>query len=328
MQEKKSPTNTRKIRNNYKLGLALFLSVFILTMYVRVQLTPPASFTGNTSFEVQKGMSVRDIARAAQEQELVRSSTLLYVILTYSYDPTKIYAGTYLFTEPTSVYGVAQKLAAQDITNDVIRVTIPEGVSAVKIAEIVEEALPDFVADDYLEMAKDSEGYLFPETYFVPETFTAIDLLNLQKETYEEYIAPLRSEIEASGMTEYEVLILASLIEREANDETSMKMVSGVLQNRLAINMALQADASIEYILNKPLAELTADDLKIDSPYNTYLNQGLVPTPIGNPGVMAIDAALHPTASENFFYITAPDGTFYYAETFDEHNENIAKYLR
>ena len=92
--------------------------------------------------------------------------------------------------------------------------------------------------------------------------------------------------------------------------------------------MALQTDASIEYVLDKPLSELKAEDLDLDTPYNTYLYPGLVPTPIGNPGIIAIDAVLNPTPSNNFYYITGDDGNFYYAETFVEHKENVANYLR
>ena len=92
--------------------------------------------------------------------------------------------------------------------------------------------------------------------------------------------------------------------------------------------MALQADASIEYVLGKPLGELTPEDLEIDTPYNTYLYRGLPPTPIGNPGLAAIRAVLEPTSSDYLFYITDSEGNFYYAETFDEHRANIAKYLR
>jgi UPF0755 protein len=121
---------------------------------------------------------------------------------------------------------------------------------------------------------------------------------------------------------------LASIIEREANSPESMKMVSGILQNRLTIDMPLQADASIEYILDKPLNALLPEDLKIDSPYNTYLNRGLPPTPIGNPGLTAIEAVLEPTLSKYLFYITDETGEFHYAEDFDQHRANIQRYLR
>ncbi len=139
---------------------------------------------------------------------------------------------------------------------------------------------------------------------------------------------PKRGTIAASGLTEAEVIVLASIIEREANDAESMGMVSGILQNRLRDGMPLQADASIEYILDKPLEELTPADLKVDSPYNTYLNKGLPPTAIGNPGAISIGAVLDPTPSDYYFYITGNDGVFYYATTYNDHKRNIARYLR
>lgn len=321
-------TRNNRVRRGLSLFALLVLLIAIISgIYIRLQFNPPDDFQGATAFEITSGMSVKDIAAAAKTQGIVRSELLLYSILTYSFDPTNIYAGTYIFGEPTSVFGVAQKLADKDIENRLLTVTLPEGIPAVTIANIAVQILPDFSATTYIALTKDLEGYLFPETYFVPEGFTAEDLLALQQKTYEENIVPLRADIAQGELTEYEVLILASILEREANDEESMKMVSGILQNRLSINMALQADASIEYVLNKPLSELTSEDLKIDSPYNTYAYPGLVPTPIGNPGIMAIKAVVYPTPSENIFYITAPDGTFHYAETFAEHNQNIAQYL-
>jgi len=123
-------------------------------------------------------------------------------------------------------------------------------------------------------------------------------------------------------------LVLASIIEREADSVESKKMVAGILKNRMSINMPLQTDASMEYILDKPLSELTPEDLKKESPYNTYLNFGLPPTPIGNPGLDAILAVLEPTPSDYYYYITGNDGEFYYAKTYAEHLQNIEKYLR
>lgn len=315
------------------LGLLCILIVFAVWIHICILFSAPDAFSGARSLEIMQGMSVKDIALEAQKQGIVRSNLLLYSVLTYSHDPTPIFAGTYDFAEPTNVFGVAQKLLDQDIKNELMRVTIPEGVPVIDIATIAAKALPEFNSDEYLVATRDLEGTLFPETYFVPETFTAQDFINLQRDTYEENVAPLREAIKASGFTEGEVITLASIIEREANDEKSMKMVSGIFQNRLGIGMALQADATIEYALDTPLGELPEGQLASElretkSPYNTYLNTGLPPTPIGNPGLIAIKAVLEPTPSDNFYYITGNDGVFHYAETLQEHNTNIAKYLR
>lgn len=169
---------------------------------------------------------------------------------------------------------------------------------------------------------------MFPDTYFVPVDYTEQQLLDLMLETFEQKTADLQPMIESHSLSLDEILILASIIEREANSPESKKLVSSVLQNRLQTGMPLQADASIEYILEKPLSELTPEDLEIESSYNTYLNTGLPPTAIGNPGLDAITAVLEPAESEYYYYITGNDGEFYYAETYQRHLINIEKYLR
>src|SRR5690606_22167281 len=193
------------------------------------------------------------------------------------------------------------------------------GFTLEEYARIAAEGLPEFSTEEFLELTADKEGYYFPDTYYLPADFTASELVELLEETYELRVSPLRSLIEAHEMSEREVIILASLIEREANTEESMRMVSGILQNRLEEGMRLQVDASLEYVLARPLNTLTAEDLEIDSRYNTYLYGGLPPTPIGNPGLQSIMAVLEPIESDNFYYLTDEEGQFYYAETFDEH---------
>jgi UPF0755 protein len=273
-------------------------------------------------------MSVQAIAEEAKRSGIVKSPLMLYAILTYSYDPTKIYAGTYRFTEPHSVFEVARKLAQSDVDTALESITIPEGMTRKDIARITASQLSDFDTDTFLEITMNNEGYLFPDTYFVPDEFTAEEFVTLLTQTYASQMSAYREALEESPFTEYEVLTLASILEREANDEESMRMVSGILQNRLNIGMALQADATIGYVLDKPIKELKPEDLKIDTPYNTYLYSGLTPTPIGNPGLQAIDAVLHPHASPYLYYITGKDGAFYYAQTFEEHKRNIQKYLQ
>jgi UPF0755 protein len=252
----------------------------------------------------------------------------LYAILTYAYDPTHIYAGTYRFEKPSNVLAVAQKLAKSDVDTTLTALTIPEGVTRKDIARIASAKLPGFDAGSYLELTKNNEGYLFPDTYFVPKDLTAAALVDLQAETYAKKLAPLKDEIASSTFSEYEVITLASILEREANSEESMRVVSGILQNRLKKSMPLQTDASIEYVLDKKLSELTPEDLELDTPYNTYKYKGLVPTPIGNPGLAAIRAVLEPEKTPYLYYLTDKDGVFHYAKTFEEHKKNIATYLK
>jgi UPF0755 protein len=214
-----------------------------------------------------------------------------------------------------------------DFTSNLVRFTHREGERVTQIADTAEQILTSFDRTTFLRLAKPLEGKLFPDTYFIPPDFTAAQLVTTLQEAYEKNVAPLRPAMVLTEQTEEEVIILASIIEREANSPISMRLVSGILQNRLRLGMALQVDASIEYILNKPLKELTPLDLKIDSPYNTYSHNGLPPTAIGNPGLTAITSVLEPTVSDYLYYITGSNGDFHYAKTFEEHKVNVAKYL-
>ena len=162
----------------------------------------------------------------------------------------------------------------------------------------------------------------------MPKDYTALELFTLMRSTFDAKIAPLDTEIQNHSLSLDEIIILASILEREANSLDSKRIVSGILQTRLDIGMALQVDASMEYVLQKPLSLLTAEDLDTDSPYNTYLYPDLPPTPIGNPGLEAIEAVLNPEPSDYLFYITGDDGNFYYARDFEEHKINIARHLR
>lgn len=308
-------------------GLIILLTV-IIWWYQNLQ--PPVQFPVEVPFVVREGMSIEQIFTAAEDEGYIRSKSLLYVLLYLSGDANRanIQAGSYRFETPLPADELLEQLLAGDTDLNLVRITIPEGTRASEIATIAATQLTDFDTAAFTEAGEAKEGYLFPETYLVPPEFTAEELLELLVSTYNEQLSSLQKAISEHPLSEYEVLVLASIIEREANNVESMRTVSGILQNRLEIGMPLQADASVEYVLDKPLSELTPNDLRIDSPYNTYTNTGLPPTPIGNPGLQAILAVLEPAESKYFYYITGNDGRFYYSETYAEHQRNIERYLR
>lgn len=310
------------------LVLLIFFLVSVILLTIKVLNKPPLSFPTDSLVTVSEGSTVREITELLAEKHIVRSDELLYLFIVLFFEPTSIKASTYHFDVPLTTFDVAERLVSGDFDTDLIRLTHFEGERARTLASRAAKVLPQFNSQAFVEQAEEYEGYLFPDTYFVPETYTEDELLQLMRDTFAENIGKYEPDIEQSNFSLYEILILASIIEREANSPETMKLVASVFQNRLAIGMALQADASIEYVLDKPLNELTSADLEIDSPYNTYLYPGLPPTPIGNPGLDAIEAALYPAESEYFYYITGTDGEFYFAETYDEHLRNIERYLR
>jgi len=294
---------------------------------------PSAEFPLNEPVTIAPGTPVRAITEQLQAQGVVNSQQLLYYALVFLHNPADLKASTYMFDEPLDTLSVAKRLTEGDFDTDLVRFTHIEGETVATLAKRASLVLPEFDKSVFVAEARQYEGRLYPETYFVPETYTASELIALMRETYIEMTQPLREQIAASSLTENEILILASILEREANSPESMNTVSGILQNRLRINMPLQADATIEYVLDTPLGKLPPGQLaaelrELDSPYNTYLYLGLPPTPIGNPGLTAITAVLNPAKTTYFYYITGNDGKFYYAETYTQHLRNIDQYLR
>lgn len=289
---------------------------------------PPSNFPVDVPVVIESGTTVRDITDQLELKGVVRSSTLLYLQLAFYHDTTEIKASAYVFDRALTSGEVAARLTEGDFDTNLVRLTHIEGERVAVFAERAAKILPSFDAGTFVQIAEPYEGKLFPETYLVPPTFTEEELLSHLLSAFDEFVAEHQNEIEQHSLSLDEIVVLASIIEREANSFESMKMVSGILQNRLEINMPLQADASIEYVLDKPLADLVPDDLKVDSPYNTYTNTGLPPTPIGNPGRDALMAVLEPTESDYFYYITDENGEFHYSETYSQHLRNIERYLR
>jgi len=289
---------------------------------------PPSDFPTNTPVIIPEGTTLREAVALMKESGYVKSELALFLYFTIYHDSESIKASTYVFEEPLNLKELTSRLTKGNYTEGLIKLTHIEGERTELLAERATKTLLDFDKEKFILLAKDYEGRLLPETYLIPDDYTEEELFNLLTSTFEEKVTPLQEKIDQHELSLEEVIILASILEREANTPESKKIVSGILQNRLAINMALQVDASVEYILDKPLSELVPEDLKIDSPYNTYLNTGLPPTAIGNPGLEAIEAVLSPTPSDYMFYITGNDGEFYYAKTFDGHKQNVARYLR
>ena len=227
----------------------------------------------------------------------------------------KIKYGKYLFNEPVSVFSLISRLAKGEFGFKPIKVTITEGMTAKKISELFGD-FENFDKEEFLEKTKNLEGYLFPDTYlFLPFAET------------EQIIGTMTDNFKKkAGDVGKEIVIMASLIEKEVPNSSDRKIVSGILWKRLKLGMALQVDAVFPYITGKQ--KVLLEDLKIDSPYNTYLNKGLPPGPISNPGLDAIDAARNPKESPYLYYLSGNDGKTRFAKTFSEHLRNKEKYLK
>jgi UPF0755 protein len=298
----------------------LLALLYILTAYAN---KPHTQFPVETDIVIEEGLTIRDITEVLENAHVVRSSFYAYLVLVDNYKEDFIQAGTYRFSEPYTTHEVARSITSGLDMSPHVSITLPEGFRARDIYRYLPESFS--ASDSDIEQY---EGFLFPDTYFISQGMDINDVSAILLTTFEKKIAPYTERINASGFSQREVIILASLLEREAKDNESKRIVSGILQKRLAIGMPLQVDATFDYVLGKSSDELTEEDLEMDSPFNTYLYPGLPPAPIANPGLESIEAVLEPAATEYLYYLTASDGTFHYAQTFEEHKRNKELYLK
>lgn len=308
-------------------GLILVVLALVAIYYLSLG-SAPSRFPTEQILTIEEGATVTAILRDLKRDHYIRSEFYTLVVHRLDFDKAPIQAGKYKFPEGLSAEALMKALTTGTYKLPPVRITIPEGMKGDQIDAIVDAALPQKSEVVTASAYDEHIGYLFPDTYFVPEEFTELEFIELMQKTFSEKTAGLLSNRGTSTLSDSDVIILASILEREANSKESMRIVAGILLKRLSINMPLQVDATLDYLLDKESSELTLEDLEIDSPYNTYLHRGLPPTPIANPGLTAIEAVLSPLESTHLYYLTAPDGTFYYADTFEEHKLNKERYLR
>lgn len=275
--------------------------------------SPPVPFSAGKVLAVESGQSVSSIAAELHTLGALRSPFVFKVF-------AKLFggaqAGWYGLDISENAVSLAWRVSHGETRLATNKITVPEGSSVREVSELVGVVL-----------SKNEEGFLFPDTYyFLPGTQEDV-IVDRMHARYEEVVAPLRPQITASGHSEKEIITMASILEKEARLPETRRIVAGILWKRIALGMPLQVDAVFGYIKNIDTFHPTLDDLKIDSPYNTYLNRGLPPGPINNPGEDAIRAALEPTKSPYLYYLTGKDGTMHYAKTFDEHVAN-KRFLR
>lgn len=304
-------------------------ALFLLGALLYYLLAPPSvRADAETTVQVQSGDTVSEVADALAEAKIIRHPRVLYFFIRFFGGERGIRAGTYRFNEPQNLYTVANRLMSGETGIAHLRITFPEGESTREMAMRAEDIFGlTFSADEYLAVAKPHEGYLFPDTYLFPPDATPPSIVNHMRENFDTRTALITPDILRSGHTLSDIVIMASLIEKEARTTENRRLISGVLWNRLALGMPLQVDAVFGYIKGKPTYSPSLEDLQIDSPYNTYRNQGLPPGPINNPGLNALTAALYPTKTDYLYYLTDKEGVMHYAKTFAEHKLNRLKYL-
>ncbi len=312
-------------RNGYRLFItSLSIVVGICLVW---SISAPFSFESNTVVSIVPGSSVQTIGKQLQDENIIQSPQLFQILLIMRSLEGSVVAGDYLFEKRSSLFRVVERITDGDFGMEQRSITIPEGYTVAQIGALIEEKGVGS-KEDFIQHASSHEGFLFPDTYSIQEGVTIPEFVEKLRAQFEKKIAPLQKDIDASGRSLKEIVIMASLIEREAITDEERPIVSGILWNRIRIDMPLQVDAPFLVYLGKTSSQLTIDDLRTPALYNTYTNKGLPPTPIGNPGLASLRAALYPKETNYFFYLHDKKGIIHYGITHDDHVRNKNLYLR
>jgi len=309
-----------------RIMIFILLSGIILSIIFVIAILSPKNFPSQKIVEIKYGTGLVQLSKDLKKQKIIKSSVIFELLVIISTKNNTILAGNYYFEKPMGTIEITRRLINGKFNLAPIKITIPEGYTIKDINELLSKKLIKFDSENFLNLAKGKEGFLFPDTYlFFPTASANVaykELNNNFNKKVEKLNLTLLSDNELN-----KIVTMASLIEKEAGNNEEMPFISGILSNRLKKNMPLQVDASFIYLLGKKSSDLTKDDLKIDSPYNTYVNKGLPPGPINNPGMNAILASLNPAKTPYYFYLHDKDGIIHYAKTFEEHKINKRKYL-
>lgn len=311
----------------YHIRVLIVTAVFFVVFAAYVN-SPPSTFSDSVIVTIKSGDTLNSVAKDLKTKRLIRSTTMLRGVVMLSAGEQKIAAGDYYFAKPVSTRTIASRFMTGDFGLSAIRVTIPEGLSMSQIGALLSPKFGQFSESDFMKFSPVKEGRLFPDTYFFMPNVKAEKVIEVLQKNFEEKIKAVESEILAFGKSEDDVVIMASILEEEGQTPEDWRVISGILWKRIKIGMPLQVDASLGYVTGRSSSELTKDDLKITSAYNTYVHKGLPPTPISNPGLETIVAAITPIETPYFYYLSDKDGVIHYAATFADHIKNREKYLK
>jgi UPF0755 protein len=324
--------------------LILLFAVFFAMWFVTVVISGNDIEEGKI-FVIESGQGVNQISENLHEQNIIKSKFVFETWLWLKKSESRVVAGAYSLPENISIRQLSNLLVVGPEKAQGT-ITLLEGWSRPFMAEAADKvglleqtflrltnSKLDWEDDyDFLADAPNSatlEGYLFPDTYYIDEYTSVEDLVikclnNFDRKMTDE----LRKETDRQGKTIFEVITLASIIEREVPAYADKKMIADIFLKRLEVGIGLQSDATINFITGKKDPTPSLDDLAVESPYNTYKYRGLTPGPISSPGIESIEAVLYPSSNPYYYFLTTPTGEVIYSVDHDEHVANKNKYLK
>jgi len=338
-----------KITYKIILGLAVLFLLFPVIYFLKEVYTAPGDINNTKIFTISSGEGAKQVSINLEKEGIIKDhyAFLFYVYAKNNYK--NIQAGDYLLSSGMNIADIVKMIVNGNISQR--KITIPEGWDLRDIADYFQSqgisTREDFYSivgeptktDNNINISgygfpgKPSglslEGYLFPDTYYVGYGDNAETIIKKTLENFDQKITTeMKAEAKAQGKSTFEILTMASLIEKEVKTYHDKQIVSGILWNRLNKGMPLQVDSTVLYANGGDASKVYTDDTKIDSSYNTYKYKGLPLGPICNPGIDSVEAALNPITSNYYYYLSAPDGTTHFSKTLEEHNINKVKYLK
>ncbi len=304
----------------------LIAIVLIVGFSLTVVLFLPGYSSQKEEVIIKPGMGAKEVGELLAKKGIIPNSYLFRIAIKIYGKERDIKAGKYVLRKDMPLFNIIETIVSGRGVLEVV--TIPEGLTSSQIAEIFYKKGIIRDKKKFLEMIKKQglEGYLFPDTYYVPENYDEKKLIDMMTKRFREKLPKnFDKKAKALGLSEKEVVILASLVEKEAKYPEDRPKIASVFLNRLKKGMRLESCATVQYILGRPKPNLTYDDLKIKSPYNTYLHKGLPPGPICNPGEASIEAVLNPQKTDYLYFVADKDGHHLFAKTYKEHLKNKKK---
>lgn len=286
----------------------------------------PKDFPIGQILTINPGQSLQTITVNLHNSKIIRSPFFFRFHVFLLGGEKKLKAGDYLLDRREGPTDLAYRITRGEFHLETVKVTIPEGWSIYEIADYLKLNLVDFDKVRFINIAKDKEGYLFPDTYFVSPTVKPDQIVSMMSDNFENKLKEVGS-LATSTHNLKEIITISSILEEEGITTESRRIIAGILWKRLSLGIPLQVDSTFLYINGKNTYELTLDDLKIDSPYNTYKYKGLPPGPISNPGLDSISSALNPIETKYLYFLSSKSGKMYYSETFEDHKKNKELYL-
>lgn len=290
--------------------------------------------------KISPGMTTGEIADQLESKGVITSSLKFRILSRIRGYDDQMKLGTYVFTAGMTDDEVFEKLLTGE--KHIVTFTIPEGFGIKNIADRLYEidiadkedflkAAEDFAPYPYMKKRDNviyaAEGFLFPETYSIESDASIEEILKMMADEFDKRLTPaMREKAMEMNLSVYDLITLASLVEREVRYPADRPIVAQVFLKRLKINMPLQTDASLQYLMDAPKEDVSIEDTKIDSPYNTYQNSGLPPGPIASPGIESIKAVLNPADTDYLYFVADRDGYNHYSATYAEHLELVNQY--